>query len=239
MEEFKPIVAIVQARMGSTRLPGKVLMKVKGKTMLAYLIERLKKSTMLDRIVVATSMDPRDDVVVSEALFRGAHTYRGSELNVLERYYFAAKENDAKTVVRITADCPLNDPELLDRDLKAYFAAGVDYLGNKLFPIGIGFEVFSFAALEQDYLQHETAHEEEHVTPFIYNHPEKFRLDWLKSEQDYSKMRITVDTPEDFEFVKRVIEGCPDPELTLPSILKYLEEHRELLKINAHIKQKT
>ena len=244
MEFFKPRIAIIQARMGSTRLPGKVLMQIENKTLLQYLLERLQKAKNIDQIVVATSVNLQDQAIEDACKKLGVEVFRGSEENVLERYYLAAKKYKAKTVIRITGDCPLIDPKIVDETIQAYSEStpSVDYLSNCLFrtyPRGMDTEVFSLKALEDAYLHHTDFYEQEHVTPFIYKHPEKFRLGQIKSNQDHHRIRLTVDTSEDFEFIKTIIQGLKGTEMSLETILNYLEKNPNFLKINEHVQQKT
>jgi spore coat polysaccharide biosynthesis protein SpsF len=218
-------------------------MEIGGKTLLEYQLNRLKRAACIDQIVVATTYSPADDAVESEALRLGVKVFRGSNENVLERFYMAAKKFKGKTIIRITADCPLIDPEIVDQTIEAYCEStpSVDYLSNCLFrtyPRGMDTEVFSFKALEDAYLHHTDFFEQEHVTPYMYNHPEKFRLGQIRDVKDNHKIRLTVDTLEDFVFVKAVIEALSDTEMSLETILKYLEKNPELLKINEHVQQK-
>ncbi len=205
------IVAIIQARMGSTRLPGKVLKKVCGKTLLAHLVGRLKRSQTLDDIIIATSTDPRDKIIAEHAQGLGVKVFRGEEADVLDRYYRAACEFDVDTIVRITADCPLMDPAVMDKIIGVYQrnATRYDYVSNvnpQTFPIGMAVEVFSFSTLEKTWLEAKLPAEREHVTLFIRSHKELFRQKNVACTKDYSHCRITVDTPEDLHLVRRIFK---------------------------------
>jgi spore coat polysaccharide biosynthesis protein SpsF len=242
------IVAIIQARMGSTRLPGKVMKQLCGKTVLAYVIQRVQACPLVDEVVVATTTSPADDVIVAETENYGAKWFRGSEEDVLERYYLAANEFNADVVVRVTSDCPLFDSEVLTQMLD-YFkfesAQGltIDYLSNTLnrsYPRGLDAEVFTFAALERTFQEAHLAYEREHVTPYIYEHPELFALHNQTADEDLSAYRWTLDTQEDWQLIEEIytcLYGKGDI-FTTDTLLKFLDERPELLKINAHVKQK-
>ena len=201
------IAAIIQARMGSTRLPGKVMRPLAGRPVLGHVIERVRACALVDDVVVATTTLPRDDVVAEAARSLGALTYRGSDDDVLSRVYHAAE--GAEVVVRVTADCPLFDPGLLERMLVRFnehrtAADGVDYLSNTIvrtYPRGLDAELVTFDALERACEQAVDPYEREHVTPFIYRHPELFRLEAFTGERDLSHLRWTLDTEEDYRFL--------------------------------------
>lgn len=239
------IIAIIQARMGSTRLPGKVLKKVKNRMLLEYQLERIHQSQLLDDIVIATTKKEKDKMIVDFCNDRDIHVFQGSEDNVLERYFHAAKEYGADVIVRLTSDCPLIDPELIDEAIRLYLESknNVDYASNTLvrsYPRGLDIEVFSFKALKQSYQQAILESEKEHVTPYIYNHPEKFKFVNLESLEDYSFHRWTVDTEEDFELVKRIIkETYPHTkDIKWKDIIKIMEQNPSWIEINAHVEQK-
>jgi spore coat polysaccharide biosynthesis protein SpsF len=206
------VVAIIQARMGSTRLPGKVLLTLCGKSVLAHVIGRAKAAPGIDEVVVATTTLRADDAVAAEAERAGACIHRGSESDVLSRYHGAAKETHADTVVRLTADCPMLDPELVGVLVRKFVdrKGRIDYLSNTLvrtYPRGLDAEVFSMAALERAWREATLPDEREHVTPYIYRHPETFRLENHAAARDDSDLRITLDTPEDWIVIQRVSEA--------------------------------
>lgn len=239
------VVAIIQARMGSTRLPGKVMRELGGRTVLAHVIERVKACKAIDQIVVATTTATADEVIVAEALRCGADYFRGSEEDVLERYYLAAKQVAAKVVVRITSDCPLIDPALLGAMVNDFVAdGGVDYLSNTLerhYPRGLDAEVFSFLALESAYWQAEKSHEREHVTPFIYHHPDLFKIKNYSSGENHSSQRWTLDTADDWALIEAIYQNLyrPGAELfTSAAVLQLLQQRPELVALNAHVEQK-
>lgn len=239
------IEAFVQARMGSTRLPGKVLKKVLNKPLLDFLVERLKQSKQIDGIVILTSQKPEDDVIASFCQERKVPCFRGSEEDVLDRYYQAALERRPDAIVRITADCPLIDPDVVDQVIREFRQnyLDVDYVTNGLertFPRGLDVEVFSFKALEQAFKNARRPEEREHVTVYIYRHPEQFRLKNITYTTSLGHHRWTVDTPEDFTLVRLILEHLyPDkPQFRLKDILTLLAQHPDWVQINAHIEQK-
>ncbi|OAT80984.1 acylneuraminate cytidylyltransferase [Bacillus sp. MKU004] len=237
------IVGIIQARMGSTRLPGKIMKKVNDKSLLDYQLERVKRSNILDEIVIATTTKEHDDFIVEFCENQKTKVYRGSEDNVLERYYYAAKEANADIVVRMTSDCPLIDPEIIDHVISNYLDSDFDYVSNtqiRTYPRGMDTEVFSFSVLEQAYLNAKKEYEKEHVTPFIYLNPSIYSIGQVENNQDYSKYRLTVDTPEDFKLISILIEKLyvDDKMFGLKKIISILQEEPHLYEINKYIEQK-
>lgn len=234
----KRVVIIVQARMGSTRLPGKILKKVLGKPLLSYLIERLRQAKQAHDIVIATTLNPQDEAIVELSQNERVSFMRGSEEDVLKRTLEAADLFQADIIVRITSDCPLIDPDLIDRAILAF--SDCDYLRLEKFPRGLDVEVFSTQSLKEAHREAKEAREREHVTLFIREHPEQYRLKTLENDQDASIHRWTVDTPEDFELVSKMIEALypTSPNFHLNDMLRLLEKHPEWSKINASIQQK-
>ena len=234
---------IVQARMTSTRLPGKVLLPLAGEPMLTRLIERLRRVRRADGIVVATTTNATDDPIAALCSQLGVPCHRGSEHDVLSRYADAARLYGADVVVRITSDCPLIDPALIDQTIAAYDEGGSDYVSNMLpptWPYGMAVEVFSAAALAQAHAEATQAAEREHVTPFLYWHPERYRLRNVASPVDLSHHRWTVDTPEDYALVSRLFDHLmPNrPNFTQADVLALLDAHPDWIAINQHIQQK-
>jgi len=237
------ITAIIQARMGSTRLPGKVLLKVCGKTMLQHLLDRLKRSQRLSAVVVATSIAPQDNAIEAELKRLQTPCFRGSEEDVLARYAGAARQYPADAYVRITADCPLFDAQLLDRMIHRFSESDSDYLANTLersYPRGLDAEIFTRGALEDANTRAAKGYEREHVTPYIIQHPELFRHSSFRGERDFSGYRWTLDTPEDLQLIRAVYETLypGNPDFSTDDVLKLLAERPELAKLNAHIEQK-
>lgn len=228
---------VVQARMGSSRLPGKVLKDIAGRPMLSYQMERLRRVKRAERIVVATTDQPADDAVERFCQKEKIACVRGSEHDVLARYHLAIERFPADVVVRITADCPLIDPAIVDEAIAAYEP---DYVSNMLettYPYGMAVEVFSAQALREAHREAKDPAEREHVTPFIYRHPERYRLRSLTMAPNLSHHRWTVDTPEDFELVSCLLKTLK-PHFTLQDVLAVLDKHPDWCAINAHVEQK-
>lgn len=229
--------------MGSSRLPGKVLLQAGGKSLLEIQISRLQNVRLAEGICIATTRDKHDDVIESFCRDRGISCYRGPEEDVLSRYYEAALFMNADEITRITADCPLIDYETVDRVIRARRGEGADYASNTLkrtFPRGLDAENFSFASLETAWKEAETPWEREHVTPFLYSRPERFSLKNIENDRDESACRWTVDTPEDFHFVSLILQAFSEQlsHFTRQDVLRLLREHPEWNSINAHIEQK-
>ena len=239
------VVAIVQTRMGSTRLPGKVMKPLLGLPMLARLLERLARCQKLDDVVVATTDDGSEQPIVELVDSLDVHVFRGSEDDVLTRYYGAAQRYGADVVVRITSDCPLIAPEVIDKCVGAFLASGgdVDYASNgfkRTYPRGLDTEVFGVGALEAAHNEASTPPEREHVTPFIWEQPQRFRLLDVVDAEDHSDLRWTVDTPEDFELVSKIYGALypTNPAFSYRDVLRLLDEHPAWSNLNRHIEQK-
>lgn len=243
-DEAVPLI-IVQARMTSTRLPGKVMARVRGVTLLERLLRRLAWVPAPHRTIVATTVNETDDVIVAEAARVGVAAYRGSEDDVLSRFAEAAHEHGGEVIVRVTSDCPLMDPTVADEVIRAFFTAPrVDYASNtvgpRTFPRGLDVEVFSRAALEAaDRGAHHPA-DREHVTPFIYRSPDRFSLRSVTHEDDYSAHRWTVDTEDDLRLVSAIIEALEprNPAFGMRDVLDLLARNPEFMDINRHVRQK-
>ena len=232
-------VCIVQARMSSTRLPGKVLLPLAGREVLAHVLDRLAFCNTLDEVVVATSSDASDDVLAQWCRARGVPVFRGSLLDVLDRYYQCAVENKATAVVRITADCPALDPTLVDDVVRGFHAGGYDLycLGGE-FPDGLDCQVFSFSALERAWREAVLGSEREHVGPYFGNHPEFFHLGSLEKFKGLAHHRWTLDEPRDLVFLQSIFGRLQraDGQLFLTQdILDLLERKPELLQTNESI----
>lgn len=229
--------------MTSTRLPGKVLLPLAGAPMLLRLLQRLRRVQRAQGIVIATTTNATDDPIAALCAQQGLPCHRGSEHDVLSRYADAAREHGADVVVRITSDCPLIDPELIDQVIAAYDEGGSDYVSNMLpptWPYGMAVEVFSAAALAQAHAEATQAAEREHVTPFLYGNPERYRLRNVTSPVDLSQHRWTVDTPEDYALVSRLFDHLlpTHPHFTQADVLALLAQHPDWVAINQHIRQK-
>lgn len=242
---MKKNLIIVQARMTSTRLPGKVLMPVLGKPLLDYLVERLHHVRSRPRVVLATTTNETDLPLVAAAERLGIACYRGSEDDVLSRYYEAALQFGGESILRITSDCPLLDPAVIDLVMKQFASRKHpwDYVSTTLtrtFPRGMDVEMFTFEALKTAHDEATLPAEREHVTPFLYNNPDRFKLGSVTNVLDVSRHRWTVDTEEDFELVKRIIEALypSHPKFNMKDCLQLLNENPAWEKLNAHIEQK-
>jgi spore coat polysaccharide biosynthesis protein SpsF len=245
LPEAGGVVVIVQARMGSSRLPGKVLMPVAGRPLLSYLLERLRRVRLAEQIVVATSTDPRDDAIVAACDVEQVRCHRGSELDVLTRFVETAQAVGARTVVRLTADCPLIDPGLVDDAVRAFSPAArkFDYLSNMLepsWPYGMAVEVFTASALYDAGREATDSEEREHVTPFIWRRPQRYRLKSLTMTPDLSWHRWTVDTPEDFELVSRILGALypRKPDFRMADVIRLLEENPDWPEVNSQVVQR-
>jgi spore coat polysaccharide biosynthesis protein SpsF len=235
------IIAIIQARMGSTRLPGKVLADIHGHPMLWHVLERLKNTQTLDEIVVATSVERADDVIVAFCRNHQFACFRGSEMDVLDRYYQAALKYGADVIVRITSDCPLIDPGVTDKTVKAFLEQQPDYASNSLqrsYPRGLDTEVIACPALERAWRNACIPYQRVHVTPYIYENPSEFKIVSVAGERDYSAHRWTVDTAEDLDFVRAVYARMHCRVVPWHDVLALLEREPELLEINRAILQK-
>lgn len=238
------VTAIIQARMGSTRLPGKILKKVNGKPLLFYQLERIKGSKLIDEIVIATTINQQDNEIVSFCEQYGVSYYRGSETDVLSRYFNAAVKFNADIIVRLTSDCPIIDVEVVDKTIQYFLELDYcDYVSNTLertFPRGLDTEVFSYIALEKAYKEAFLEGDREHVTPYFYSNQNIFAVGSLKNNINYSKYRLTVDTEEDFELIKLIINALfsKKPNFTLIDIVKLMEKNPQWFNINSHIEQK-
>ena len=232
------VVALIQARMNSTRLPKKIMMDIKSNPMIYYLISRLKLSKKINQIVLATTENSLDDNLVEFVSSIGVDIFRGRENNVLDRFYNAAKKFKADIVIRITADCPLIDPYLVDKMIEDFNPRDDDYLSNALipsFPDGLDCEIFSFEALEKAWKEAKKPHELEHVTPYIYE-SEKFKIRNYKFHQDLSHHRWTVDEELDYLVIKNIFEYFhPKINFDFKEILNLFELKPNLFKHNKHI----
>src|SRR5215470_2422482 len=208
MEPKRNIVAIIQARMGATRFPRKVLQLIEERPMLWHVVDRVRRSQLVDRVVVATSENPLDEAVASFCAASSIDCFRGSEADVLDRFYLAAKAFAATVVVRITADCPLIDAEIVDRVVAAHSERTCDYATNTLgatYPDGLDVEVVSFAALERAWRSAKLAADREHVTSYIVNSGDFSVVDVPSgADRALGRLRWTVDHPKDLEFVRAV-----------------------------------
>ena len=230
--------AIIQARMGSTRLPEKVMKPLLNKPVLWRVANRVSQARSIGKLIIATSIDVKDDAIVEFCKDNNILVFRGSENDVLDRYYQCAKEYDMKDIVRITSDCPLHDPSVIDMVINEYLIGDYDYVSNTIeytFPDGLDVEVFSFGALEEAWKKAELPSEREHVTPYIRK-SDNFKKKNVNSTKKYPPYKLTLDYPEDYQFIKRIYEGIGKEEFYIDEIIKFLKKNPELLKINQHLK---
>ena len=230
-------LAILQARVTSSRLPGKVLKPIMGRPMLALQIERVLRSKNIDQLIIATSTDRSDDRLATFCLDMNVHCYRGSLKDVLDRFYQAAQTCKPDHIVRITGDCPLIDPEVIDEVIAFYLNGDYDYASNSVeptFPDGLDVEIFRFSALEGAWKEACLPSQREHVTPFIHQQPNRYRIGHYKNTEDLSHLRWTVDEPEDFDLVNKIYEELypAEPNFRMADVLHLLQQRPEWLTIN-------
>jgi len=233
------VTAIIQARMASTRLPGKVLMEVMGRPLLSYQIERLRFSKMIGKIIIATTAKKEDDAIVELCQKEDIVSYRGSEDDVLDRYYQAAKKYKANHIMRLTGDCPLLDPLVCEQVVEKYFNSNVDFVHTgSTFAEGVDSEVFSFKALEKAWNSARLRSEREHCTLYLHNHPEIFQKITLQNKTDDKMYRFCVDQHKDFLVVSAVMEqlyrGNKVHFMTC-DIKAFLDSHLDIYRLNANI----
>jgi spore coat polysaccharide biosynthesis protein SpsF (cytidylyltransferase family) len=230
-------VAIIQVRMTSSRLPGKVLAMVAGQPLLYHVVRRARRARTLDMVVVATTDGPADDGVARLCEDSSVPYFRGSEDDVLDRYYQAANAFKADVIVRLTADCPLLDPAVIDKVVREFQSGSYDYVSNTIiptYPDGLDTEVFLHSTLKRAWQEARLKSEREHVTPYIWKQPALFRLLNVENEPDLSALRWTVDEPQDLEFVRRVYSCMGSvPDFGMQEVLDLLHSHPELKDVNA------
>ena len=240
------IAIIIQARVGSTRFPGKIMKKILGKTVLIHDLDRIKEMKKINKIVVATTDLEKDEIIVKtvKRYNKNIGIYRGSESDVLDRYYKAAKEYNTDVIVRITSDCPLIDPRISDLVVEAFLKNESDYCCNNIprtYPIGLDTEVFSFEALERAWREARKPYEREHVDPYIVDNPDKFKMINIKNNVDLSHLRWTLDYPEDFEFITEIYKRLyPKKKIFyMEDILDVLNREPWLIEINCKYTEKS
>lgn len=234
------IIAIVQARMTSSRLPGKVLKDLTGKPVIWHVFNQLSFSQKIDQIILAMSDNKADDQLEDWAKENNINFFRGDLDNVLKRFYDTALNYKGDVIVRITADCPLIDPEIVDQVIHLFLSGEFDYYSNTnppTFPDGLDTEVFTFAALQKAFQAAKLKSEIEHVTPYIRNNPDKFKIGNYSSSINYEKLRWTLDNKEDYDFLSVIYNKLyrPNSFISWKEVIKYLESNTNLLMINEHI----
>lgn len=240
---MKPrVVAIVQARMGSSRLPGKVLADLAGQPVLAWVVARARRTAGIDEVVVATSTNAEDDAIASWCAAAGIRCIRGSQFDVLDRFHQAATEVGAEVIVRLTGDCPFIDPDMLAANLSEFLRAQppLDFAANRLptertIPIGLDAEFCTMAALQTAWSEAKQPHQREHVMPYFYENPQRFRILHIRHQPSYGSLRWTVDTPEDLELARQIAAEFPDDAFAWTEILDLVQRKPELTQINASV----
>lgn len=240
------IIVIIQARMSSTRLPGKVLKDIAGRPMLAWVVERARKAKTATDVVVATTTEPSDDPIASFCMLMGYACTRGSLSDVLDRYYQTARQYRADIIVRLTADCPLIDPAEIDHVVQEFQRGGVDFAANRLpppfgrtYPIGLDTEVCSFEALERAWDEAKEPYQREHVMPYLYEIPGRFKVLRVDHDPDYGELRWTVDTQQDLQLVRAIFERMGEREdFGWLDVLELFQREPELARLNAGVNQK-
>ncbi|OGO42540.1 MAG: hypothetical protein A2W36_04035 [Chloroflexi bacterium RBG_16_58_14] len=252
------IIAIIQARRAASRLPDKVLLDIGGEPMLARVVERTRRARTLSGVVVATTIDPSDDAVEALCQRGGYPCFRGSVLDVLDRYYQAASTFQADVVVRITADCPVIDPGVIDEVVTRFLSPAEssvppeaartswDFAANRLpppwgrnYPIGLDTEVCTFAGLKTTWEEASLPHQREHVMPYFYDHPERFRILLVDYPVNLGNLRWTVDTPEDLELLRQIYTRFAGrDDFSWLEVLALFEREPELARINATVQHK-
>jgi spore coat polysaccharide biosynthesis protein SpsF len=236
-------VAIIQARMGSSRLPGKVLLDLAGEPMLARVVDRVHRAATIDEVVIATTTEPADDRLAAHCTDRGWPCFRGSQDDVLDRYYRAAREHRADVIVRITSDCPLIDPEILDQVVDALrLPRPADYACNfaprRTFPRGLDAEAMTRETLDRLWTEDRNPAWREHVTQYLHHNLDRFAWRGVEHERDLSALRWTVDTPEDYDLIRRIYDALGHDRFSWRDVLALLDGHPEWLRINSQVEQK-
>lgn len=236
------ICAIVQARMGSTRLPGKVLREIMGKPMLLYLINQVNGSTFINDLIIATTTKKEDDAIESFAGIYSFKVYRGSENDIVDRFYNAGKICNADIVVRIWGDCPLIDPKLIDKSLEKFIDTNYDYANNfnpPTYPAGMNFEVYSFTSLKKIWEKTNDPFYREYPFEYIYAHENSFKTFYDKNDVNLSHINLTVDYIQDFELITKIFEELYKKDLffQLKDILEFLNKYPEFGEQNKDLKR--
>lgn len=230
-------IAIIQARTGASRLPNKVIIQIKGKSVLEHVIDRVKRSTQINEVIVATTISESDLRIAGLCAQNGIRVFCGSEDDVLDRYYQAAKLLEADNVIRITADCPLHDAQVIDQVIMSHIAQNNDYTSNTLketFPDGLDCEIMKYSVLKEAWKEAKMASQREHVTQYII-HNDKYKKSCVLSKENHGDERWTLDTKDDLRFIERVYEELYDsnPFFNYEDIITLLNKKPEIRKINS------
>lgn len=233
------ITAIIQARFNSKRLPGKVLLPLGGKTILECVVRRVKKAKKISKVIVATSINESDNRIAETCKKNGIDCIRGSLEDVLDRFYEAAIKLNTENICRITADCPLIDPGIIDQVAEVFESGKFDYVSTgrikSTFPDGLDTEIFTFEALERAFKEARLPSEREHVTPYIWKNPKLFKISTLVNDADLSEFRLTVDEPVDYEMLKKIYSKVKD--LSWLEVIKFLRDNKKHLDLNSNVKR--
>ena len=233
------IGCIIQARMGSSRLPGKIMKKINGDTpMLKFQLDQLEFSKNIDQIIIATTTLEPDNLIVDFCKKNNLECFRGESKDVLDRYYRCAKKFKLSIIVRITSDNPLIDPTIVDHVISRFIDSDYDYISTevKKSPLGFAVEVFTFKSIKKAWEEAKLPSEHEHVTPYFYNNPDKFKIESVSQEKDLSHIRCTVDTEYDFKLIEKIISKIETRPIHLDHILDLFSKDTNLLEINKHVK---
>lgn len=243
--DHRKIAAILQARMGSTRFPGKVLSDLAGKPLLTHIVERIRATEKISAIILATTTNPDDAELAIFAAKNGIYCYRGEVDDVLARFYGVAKQYKIDTIIRICCDDPLIDPFMLNDLLEMHLQTKSDYTSTshvRTFPMGVEAEVFNYDVLEKAFNLADKKYEREHVTPYFYQHPDLFKLSFLEATGKLKRpdLRLTVDTPEDMQLIQTIFKGLHNSGrlFNIVDVIDFLDSHPEFLLINKDVTQK-
>mgnify|MGYP001159431975 FL=1 len=231
------IDCIIQARLGSTRYPRKILQKISNnKTVLEFLLDQLQNSERIDKIIIATTDLDEDDKIVNFCQEKNILFFRGDRLNVLKRYYECAKNFKSKNIVRVTSDCPLIDPNLIDYGIDKFYEGDYDYLTNSLeetYPHGLDYQILKFETLKTIFNNANLNSEKEHVIPYVINNKEKFKILNLKNKENFSKFRVTLDWPDDLILLKKIVNDVKSRPILMDDIVSTFKKNPEYQKINS------
>lgn len=233
------ILSIIQVRTSSSRLPGKALLPILGRPMLSWVIRRVSLAHTVDRIVVATTNEPDDNAIVALCRRENVECFRGSKDDVVDRFYQCARRYSPLGVLRITADCPLVDPGIIDMVVKRFLSsdARLDLVSNdgETYPDGLDAGIYSFRALERIFREATLPSDREHITPYIWTHPELFASEVIPCPENLSRYRLTVDYQEDFELVTKVYEALypENPHFAWTDVVRFLDRHPEIFALNS------
>lgn len=240
------VVAIIQARMSSSRLPGKVLLPLGGQPNLLWMVHRVRRASRIDDLMIATTDDASDDPLAEFCAEYEVESYRGDMHDVLDRYAQAARISRADVIVRLTGDCPFIDPDLLDGNIATFLGhqPPLDFAANRLpgdrtIPIGLDTEICTRAALERAWVEAAQPHQREHVMPYLYEEPGRFNTLHIQHEPDYGQYRWTLDTVEDYELLKAIAAYFPDDRFSWLDVVQLMKDHPELAAINAGVQHRS